>query len=203
LKTPPAKKSSAYPTNRNNCIFEAGYSVKYHNRQIEYRHKVYDVQIPEIWLEGDEDTPHMLILPDNILLRGWYPVQVYLYAIDEYCKDENISQRKVAKKTIRIFGLTTFAHTTLGRKLKKISEIIIDIEKMQTNRTSDTGAGEIINEKKLAAGQAGDSLIDRRKRIRAFLNEWLPQYKQTRGSIETAFHKMARRIWIIYQIFLI
>ena len=66
----------------------------------------------------------MVILPEYLLPRRRYPIQVYLYAINEYCDDGNKSQRKAAEKAIKLFGLATFAHTTLGRALKKLYMVI-------------------------------------------------------------------------------
>lgn len=154
-------------------------------------------------MAGVEDTPHMVILPEYLLPRKWYPIQVYLYAINEYCNDGNKSQRKAAKKAIKLFGLETFAHTTLGRNLKKLYTVIGDIEELQSNNSEVAGARDTVGEDMTVDSQDDGSLLRRRKRAMSFFNKWLPQHDQTRYGFEVASHIMARRIWQLFQILLI
>jgi hypothetical protein len=144
----------------------------------------------------------MVILPEYLLPHKWYPIQVYLYAINEYCNDENKSQRKAAEKAKKLFGLTTFAHTTLGRNLKKLYTVIGDIEDAQSISPEVVQVSDIVDED-TAAGSQVVSLAGRCKRIKSFFNEWLPQYDSTRYGFEVASHIMARRIWQLFLILLI
>lgn len=145
----------------------------------------------------------MVILPEYLLPRRWYPIQVYLYAINEYCNDGNKSQRKAAEKAIKLFGLTTFAHTTLGRTLKKLYMIIGDIEEAQSISPEVVEVSDTMDEDTAAGSQDVVGLAARCKRIRSFFNEWLPQYEETRSGFEAVSHTMTRRIWQLYQILLI
>ena len=203
MKIPTSKKSPSYRSDKSNCFFEEGYAIKYHSRSIEYRHRVYDIQVPEIWLAGSEDAPHMVILPEYLLPRRWYPIQVYLYAINEYCNDGNKSQRKAAEKAIKLFGLTTFAHTTLGRALKKLYMVIGDIEETQSISPEIVEVSDTMDEDTAAGSQDVVDLAGRCKRIKGFFNEWLPQYEETRIGFEAVSHTMVRRIWQLFQILLI
>jgi len=201
LKTNQIKKYQSYLNSKNDGFFEEGYCIKYHSRKIEYRHKVYDIQVPEIWLDGDKDTPHMVILPDYLLLRMRYPIQVYLYAINVYCNDIRMSQREAAQKTMQQFGLTTFAHTTLGRALKKLLAVIVDIEKASDMHETSDADGAI--EDASAAVKAGGALEEYRERAKIFFDKWMPVNEPARGGYESACRAMSRRIWQLYQKFLI
>lgn len=199
MKTLPGKKLPSYLKSKSNCSFEEGYAIKYHSRSIEYRHRVYDIHVPEIWLDDACDTPHMVILPEYLLPRKWYPIQVYLYAIHEYCNGGSMSQRKAAGKAAKLFGLTTFAHTTLGRALKKLYKVICDIEEAQPISPVGVEGSETTGEDNQDVG----GLPERCKRIKTFFSEWLPQHDPTRSGFEAASHIMARRIWQLYQVLLI
>ena len=150
-----------------------------------------------------EDTPHMVILPEYLLPRKRYPMQVYLYAINEYCNNGNKSQRKSAEKAIKLFGLTTFAHTTLGRTLKKLYMVIGDIEEAQSISSEVVEVSDTIEENAAADSQDVVGLAERCKRVRSFFNKWLPQHDPTRYGFEDASHIMVRRIWQLFQMFLI
>ena len=111
-----------------------GYIVKYHMRGIDCRNSTLTVQIPEIWLADEKDAPHMCIYPEYLLAHGRKPIQAYIYAIYEYCKNQQkASQRKAAAKAAQLFGLLKFAHTTLGRVLKKLVAVVGDIEESDTD----------------------------------------------------------------------
>ena len=149
----------------------------FHSRQIEYRKKEYEIQIPEIWLPG-ENNPHMVIFAEYLLSRRRYPLQVYLFALNEYCNDRGASQRDIAKKTRERYGLGTFAHTTLGRALKRLHIIINTIEQtVQNSNEEDGGADgcEKTNDESPAGSQGYSSIDLRREHVRLFFNEWLPQ----------------------------
>lgn len=203
MKTPRGKKSPSFLKNKSNCSFEEGYIIKYHSRSIEYRHRVYDIQVPEIWRADAYDTPHMVILPEYLLPRKWYPIQIYLYAINEYCNGRSMSQRKAAEKAIKLFGLTTFAHTTLGRALKRLYKVIGDIEKAQSISPEVVEGSDTTDEDTAAGNQDVGGLPRRCKRIKSFFNEWLPQHDPTRYGFEAASHIMVRRMWQLFQVLLI
>lgn len=82
--------------------------------ELTYKHQIYTISCLEFRKEGAS----VLILPEFFLLGRPYPTYVYLYAINHYIRNPNTSQRKSAEETKKYFGLTTFAHTTLGRALK-------------------------------------------------------------------------------------
>jgi hypothetical protein len=145
----------------------------------------------------------MVILPEYLLPRKWYPIQVYLYAINEYCNDRNMSQRKAAEKAIKLFGLETFAHTTLGRSLKKLYKVIGDIEELQSNSSEVADVTDTVGEDRTVDSQDDGKLSRRRERAMNFFNKWLPQHDPTRYGFEAASHIMARRIWQLFQILLI
>lgn len=189
MKISPAKKSTSYPNGRNSGFFEEGYDIIYRSRTIEYRHKVYDIQIPEIWA-AEEGSPHMVIIPEYLLLRRRYPLQVYIFAINEYCNSQNKSQRKAAEGARKHFGLTTFSHTTLGRAFKALCKTISKTEETQTSgecaRSAENSSG-------LLAARCTLFLGFIKKRLRA----------ADRRSFESACQIMARRIWILHQKLLI
>jgi len=145
----------------------------------------------------------MVILPEYLLLRKRYPIQVYLYAINEYCNNGNKSQRKAARKAIKLFGLETFAHTTLGRTLKKLYKIICDIEEAQSINLEVIEVSDTMSEGTATGSQDVVGLAGRCRRIKSFFYKWLPQHDSTRYGFETASHIMARRIWQLFQILLI
>lgn len=53
-----------------------------------------------------------------------YPIQVYVYAINLYSSNPEMSQRAVAKATRNVFNLKKFSHSTVCRTLKAIEETI-------------------------------------------------------------------------------
>ena len=96
--------------------------------QVSERGKEYIIRCPEFRC-GDKGGEAIVIIPEYLLPSRPYPVYIYLYAIDLYSRNPKMGQREAAKRTQKEFGLATFAHTTLGRALKKIIQINGDILK--------------------------------------------------------------------------
>lgn len=96
---------------------EAGYQKRERVYKIKTQHKEYTVLCPEFWNDKDSSVP-VVIIPEFIIPRRPYPVYVYLYGIDLYSNNPDMGQREAAETTRKRFGLSSFAHTTLGRALK-------------------------------------------------------------------------------------
>jgi hypothetical protein len=133
----------------------------------------------------------MLILPEYLLPRRPYPIEAYLFAIHEYCRDRGISQREAAKRTRARFGLTTFAHTTLGRALKRLCKVIDDIEKTRccAGETGDAAT---------AGGQDEIGLAELRQKAERFFEKWLPRNEVIIGGFDVACRALAGYIWKRY-----
>ena len=91
--------------------------------QIKEQHKEYTLICPE-FRNDTKDAEPIVIIPEFFVPGRPYPVYVYLYAIDLYSCAPEKGQRQAAEETRKFFGLTTFAHTTLGRALKTFVHII-------------------------------------------------------------------------------
>jgi len=105
---------------------EASYTAAgYQRHEREYKitcgHKEYIVICPE-YRNDEKGSEPVVIIPDFLMPKRRYPVEVYLYAIDIYSSDNEKGQRKAAEETRKRFDLETFAHTTLGRALKALSD---------------------------------------------------------------------------------
>ena len=96
---------------------QAGYQKRERSYKLKYQHKEYTVLCPEYRNEEIGVEP-IVIIPTFLIPRRPYPVHVYLYAIDLYSSNPVMGQREAAETTRKLFGLTHFAHTTLGRALK-------------------------------------------------------------------------------------
>jgi hypothetical protein len=96
---------------------DAGYQRYEHSYKIKESYKEYIVICPEFRNETMGLEP-VVILPEFLVPGRPYPVYVYLYAIDLYSSAPEKGQRWAAEETRKHFGLSTFAHTTLGRALK-------------------------------------------------------------------------------------
>jgi hypothetical protein len=95
----------------------AGYQRYERIYKLKYQHKEYIVVCPE-YRNDDIGTMSIVVVPMFLIPRRPYPVQVYLRAIDLYSNNPGMGQRKAAEMTRKLFGLSHFAHTTLGRALK-------------------------------------------------------------------------------------
>ena len=91
----------------------AGYEIKERIYKITIGHRQYEVICSEIWKK--DESEHSLIIPAFLIPRRPYPIYVYIYAINLYSSDKKQSQRDVAEKTKKYFGLKTFSHTTIQR----------------------------------------------------------------------------------------
>jgi len=78
----------------------------------------------EVWKE--RDTEHSLILPEFLIPHRTYAVYVYAYAIALYSTNPKKSQRAVAEETRKKFNLQTFAHTTVGRAMRELAQMLTD-----------------------------------------------------------------------------
>jgi hypothetical protein len=96
---------------------DAGYQERERSYKIKYQHKEYTVICLEFRDDKKGGEP-IVIIPEFLVPGRPYPIYVYLYAIDLYSGAPEIGQRKAAAATRKHFGLTSFAHTTLGRALK-------------------------------------------------------------------------------------
>ncbi|MBS3947892.1 MAG: hypothetical protein KGZ57_06275 [Dethiobacter sp.] len=96
---------------------DAGYQERERSYKIKYQHKEYTVICPEFRDDKKGGEP-IVIIPEFLVPGRPYPIYVYLYAIDLYSSAPEKGQRMAAEETRKYFGLTSFAHTTLGRALK-------------------------------------------------------------------------------------
>jgi hypothetical protein len=125
-------------------------------------------------------------------------VYVYLYAIDLYSSDSGKSQRRAAEETRKYFGLTTFAHTTLGRALKAFIRVINDCAKTSNNINSETPEAVEAKSSGIPTLQATEAL---RKKAATFLRCSLVQKKM--NQVVTVFCEIGRKWFIKYQRFLL
>ena len=114
----------------------AGYKIKERIYKITIGHRQYEVICSEIWKK--DETEHCLIIPAFLIPRRSYPIYVYIYAINLYSSDTKQSQRDVAEKTKKYFGLKTFSHTTVGRAVKALSKNLTENAMVDKHRTKET-----------------------------------------------------------------
>lgn len=105
-----------------NNYLEEGFCLKERMYKLTSGHSQYSVVCWEVWKEGD--TEHSLILPEFLIPHRTYAVYVYAYAIALYSANPKKSQRAVAEETRKKFNLHTFAHTTVGRAMKELVQIL-------------------------------------------------------------------------------
>ena len=84
----------------------------------------YEVICVEIWQKGDKE--HSLIIPSFFIPHRKYRADVYAFAINLYSVNPQLSQRKVAEETRKKYGLKTFAHTTVGRAMRAVAEMLME-----------------------------------------------------------------------------
>ena len=87
-----------------------------------------------------KDGSYQIVWPSFKLPNRPYPVFVYLYAAALYLSSED-SMRDTAAKTIKAFGLETFAHTTISRFLPKIYQTLPGLIGYGAQVASEWGAG--------------------------------------------------------------
>ncbi|WP_291299881.1 hypothetical protein [Desulfosporosinus sp. BICA1-9] len=83
-------------------------------------HRQFTLQCPILRMD---DGSYQMIWPSFKLPNRSYPVFVYLYAVAWYLSSGE-SMRSTAQKVIKVFGLTTFSHSTLCRFLPKLYPIL-------------------------------------------------------------------------------
>jgi hypothetical protein len=108
---------------------DAGYKRSERRYKLNDQYKEFTVICPEFRNAAKCAEPIVLI-PEFLVPGRPYPVYVYMYAIDLYSGAPEKGQRWAAEETRKYFGLTSFAHTTLGRALKAFI-CIIDREAME------------------------------------------------------------------------
>ena len=126
-----------------------------------------EVVCPEICEHEKTEDRFYLIVPEFLIPGRRYPIYVYIYAIATYCLNPTMGQRETAKRTRERFGLKTFSHTTLGRALKRLEQLIREY----TTETEDTEAADASTE---AEGKKFPSTVqtkDRRETVAAYLME--------------------------------
>jgi len=102
----------------------------YHYRERIYKVTIersdYEVICAEIWKKGDKE--HTVIIPAFLVPRRKYKLEVYIFAVNLYSNDPDMSQRVAAEKTEEHFKLEKFSHTTIGRIMKKLPEMLNECE---------------------------------------------------------------------------
>jgi len=97
----------------------AGYKRYERTYKMTCHHKDYSV-VCTVFRDNKKGSEPVVIIPEFHIPGRPYPVYIYLFAIDLYSSNPDMSQRKAAKTTRECFGLNEneFVHTTLGRALK-------------------------------------------------------------------------------------
>jgi len=113
-----------------------GYQKRERIYQLTYQYHIYTIICPEY----RKQTDIVLIIPEFLLPGRPYPIYVYLYAIEDYSKNPDKSQRHSAEATRKQFGLTTFAHTTLGRAIKRF--VKQHMAETENNDAKEKGKGQ-------------------------------------------------------------
>jgi len=94
---------------------DAGYQIYERRYKLKSQNKDYIVVCPEFRKGGE---PPVVLIPEFLVPNRLYPVYIYMYAIGLYTNMPEKGQRWAAAETRKRFGLSSFAHTTLGRALK-------------------------------------------------------------------------------------
>ena len=123
----------------------AGYQKRERSYKLKYQHKEYTVLCPE-YRNDEIGAKPIVIIPVFFIPRRQYPVHVYLYGIDLYSNNPGMGQREAAAATRKLFGLTHFAHTTLGRALKVFVLNIEEASAGSLEESRDDGLLEIRKE---------------------------------------------------------
>jgi hypothetical protein len=137
-----------------------GYKRYERSYKIKEQYKEYTVICPEFRNDTEGAEP-IVIIPEFIVPGRPYAVYVYLYAIDLYSSDPEKSQRRVAEETRKLFGLLTFAHTTLGRALKSFIRIIEKYAKISNEAKAVTAGDEEAKTSEFPTVQATERLREK------------------------------------------
>lgn len=145
-----------------NSYIQDGFRLKERMYKLTLSHSQYTVVCWEIWKVSD--AGHSLILPEFLIPHRAYAVYVYAYAIALYSTNPEKSQRAVAEETRKKFSLQTFAHTTVGRAMRELAQILTDSSSEDDKTTAGvhdkeqgSPAGAVVeDEETVADGQAGE-----------------------------------------------
>jgi len=125
---------------------EAGYQRRERIFKLTYKHGGYIVICPE-FRNGGKGAEPIVIIPEFLVPGRRYPVEVYLYAIDLYSREKGKGQRWAAAEARKRYGLekAEFAHTTLGRALKKLSSRLEEIGEAKIIGAHESGGKDAAN----------------------------------------------------------
>jgi hypothetical protein len=102
-------------------LFSIGAIIKKHNKYILIlHHRQITIECPVMCMA---DGSYRIIWPSFKLPNRPYPIFVYLYAAAWYLSSGQ-SMRATAQKVKQVFGLKTFAHTTISRFLQSIYQTL-------------------------------------------------------------------------------
>jgi len=119
-----------------NDYADQGYHYRERIYKVTIEHSDYEVICAEIWKKGDKE--HTVIIPAFLVPRRKYKLEVYIFAVNQYSSDPDMSQREAAEKTKEHFKLEKFSHTTIGRIMKKLPEMLNEYE------TAGAAAAEVV-----------------------------------------------------------
>ncbi|MDR1914456.1 MAG: hypothetical protein LBQ68_08265 [Clostridiales bacterium] len=157
---------------------------RYKSKIREYKFKIfntiYEVSCPDITITELETIKREIYIPIFMSARRHYPIYVYLYAIDLYCRG-NISQRKVAEIIRKEFKIERFSHSTISRVLKKVDLLANperkDVGCCEKEKAEETGAKACAEARRQRVGK----LLDQRLPSDWTLNLWESFYAFMEG----------------------
>jgi len=156
---------STLSTEQKEKATEVGQMINERTYKLQCGSVVFEVSIPEICNEERADAASYLIVPEFLIPGRPYPIYVYLYAIVLYSSNAKMGQREAAERTRKLFGLTTFSHTTLGRAIRKLERMIKKFEKELQDNEARNGNLENDCLEKNAGSFPSVELIKNRKEI--------------------------------------
>jgi len=152
IGNPKNKKINVLTSKEIDEYHQNGFKSKEKSYQLTLGQIDYEVICLEIWQKGDKE--HSLIIPAYLIPHRVYPVYVYIFAINLYSSNPQLSQRKVAEETRKKYELKTFAHTTVGRAMKELAKELTETavidneaaeEAVQETEQSGADTGKICN----------------------------------------------------------
>ena len=109
-----------FPEEARNII-ESAVKHSFKRYRFEGKRAKYEV-ICQVFTDSNGDKA--ILIPYYLIPGRKYPIYVYIYAIELYCSNPKISQRKAAEETKKRFNLEKFSHTTVGRAFKALEKSI-------------------------------------------------------------------------------
>lgn len=103
----------------NGRFFRTALFLRYRRYLIKYIRSDHEVICPEY---KTSDGNHIIVVPWFLIPGRPFPIQIYLYACNEYSTNPSHGQRWAAEATRVKYNLKTFSHTTLGRVFKSLEE---------------------------------------------------------------------------------